>query len=564
MLSKFTIGAKIGAIIAIMTTAAVTISVVSYLGLVALAASADRINLGADEVRLAATMNQNAVEISRAEYRIIADPSSFGEVRDAALEYREMFNERLDLLRETARGNQVTLLDTIEDRAQAYFAGVDSFLREGERHQGSEISQAQAQLNAIVSQNQRAANQLRESLAELVAYTDANGDALAVEAQELATTKTTLLALIAVIGTLAGGLFGFIVAKSGITVPLRRIVDCLQQLSGGKLDIAIPDTQRKDEVGDVAQTALVLQQGLVRAKQLEDEAEAAEARSEERRKQEMQQLASDFESAVSEIIAQVGAAAEQLNGNAVAMSTISEETSNQVLTVSAAAEEASTNVGAVAAASEELSATVTEVARDIHGTSSLAANANEEAVQTASAVDAVAQVVERVAGMTELISDIADKTNLLALNATIEAARAGEAGRGFAVVATEVKQLAEQTSKATEQINLQIADMKSSADLSKAAVDRIVVMIKDITERAANVAAAAEQQQSATGEIARNVSEAATGTSSVSEAISGVREAAAEAGKMSSEVRDASQLLNGQAGELKNAVAGFLNRVRAA
>ncbi|MGY6646826.1 MAG: methyl-accepting chemotaxis protein [Salinarimonas sp.] len=564
MLSKFTIGVKIGAIIAIMTTAAVTISVVSYLGLVALAASADRINLGAEEVRLSAMMNQNALEMSRAEYRIVADPSSFAAARDTALTSRSVFSDRLERLRATATGQQLSLIAAVESRAQDYFDGLNTFLAEGERYQNSNISEAQRRLIAAVNDNRNATRALRESLSELATYTEAHGADIAREAQELATSKTLLLALIAVIGTFAGGLFGFIVAKSGITVPLRRIVDCLQQLSGGKLDIAIPDTQRKDEVGDVAQTALVLQQGLVRAKQLEDEAEAAEARAEERRKQEMLRMADDFESAVSEIITQVGAAAEQLNGNAVAMSTISEETSNQVLTVSAAAEEASTNVGAVAAASEELSATVTEVARDIHGTSSLAANANEEAVQTASAVDAVAQVVERVAGMTELISDIADKTNLLALNATIEAARAGEAGRGFAVVATEVKQLAEQTSKATEQINLQIADMKSSADLSKAAVDRIVVMIKDITERAANVAAAAEQQQSATGEIARNVSEAATGTSSVSEAISGVREAAAEAGKMSSEVRDASQLLNGQAGELKNAVAGFLNRVRAA
>ncbi len=564
MLSKFTIGLKIGFIIAIMTTAAVTISVVAYQGFIALAESADRINTGAGEVRLAATMNQNAVEMSRAEYRIIADPSSFSEIRDAALDSREIFSDRLARLRETATGDQVELIETIERRANAYFTGLDNFLREGERHQDSEISQAQAQLNAIVSRNRREAALLRESLAELVAFTDSNGDALAIEAQDLAASKTMLLVMIAVIGTLAGSVFGFIVAKSGITVPLRRIVNCLQQLAGGKLDIAITDTDRKDEVGEVAQTALVLQQGLLRAKQLEQEAATSEERAEERRKQEMQRLADEFENAVSEIISQVGAAAEQLNGNAVAMSSISEETSNQVLTVSAAAEEASANVGAVAAASEELSATVTEVARDIHGTSSLAANANEEAIQTASAVDAVAQVVERVAGMTELISDIADKTNLLALNATIEAARAGEAGRGFAVVATEVKQLAEQTSKATEQINLQITEMKSSANLSKAAVDRIVMMVKDITERAANVAAAAEQQQSATGEIARNVSEAATGTSSVSEAISGVREAAAEAGKMSSEVRDASQLLNGQAGDLKNAVAGFLNRVRAA
>ncbi|TXN33824.1 methyl-accepting chemotaxis protein, partial [Methylobacterium sp. WL7] len=83
-----------------------------------------------------------------------------------------------------------------------------------------------------------------------------------------------------------------------------------------------------------------------------------------------------------------------------------------------------------------------------------------------------------------------------ALNATIEAARAGESGRGFAVVATEVKALATQTARATDEIGGPIEQVHGIA---------------------LGVAAAVEQQQVATQEIARSIAEAASGTRAVTE-----------------------------------------------
>ena len=118
--------------------------------------------------------------------------------------------------------------------------------------------------------------------------------------------------------------------------------------------------------------------------------------------------------------------------------------------------------------------------------------------------------------MLRLIGAIASQTNLLALNATIEAARAGEAGRGFAVVASEVKGLASQTAKATEEIAGQVAAIQSATGDCVTAIGGISDTIREISGIATTIAAAVEEQDLATREIARSVQQAAAGTSEVS------------------------------------------------
>ena len=125
-----------------------------------------------------------------------------------------------------------------------------------------------------------------------------------------------------------------------------------------------------------------------------------------------------------------------------------------------------------------------------------------------------------------VISDIADQTNLLALNAAIEAARAGDAGRGFAVVADEVRKLAEKTMSATTEVGSAIGDIQKAtgnnirhveqtvamivststlADSSGAALEEIVSMAVEASDKVRTIATAAEEQSSASEEITRAV-----------------------------------------------------------
>jgi methyl-accepting chemotaxis protein len=132
------------------------------------------------------------------------------------------------------------------------------------------------------------------------------------------------------------------------------------------------------------------------------------------------------------------------------------------------------------------------------------------------------------------------------------------------VVAQEVKILAGQTAKATSEISTQIAGMRSATDDSVAAIKEIGGTIAHMSEIAATIAAAVEEQGAATQEIARNVQHAAQGTTQVATHIVDVSRGASETGSASSQVLSSAQSLAGESNHLKLEVAKFLATVRAA
>ncbi|MGY3482624.1 methyl-accepting chemotaxis protein [Bradyrhizobium sp. USDA 4011] len=369
-----------------------------------------------------------------------------------------------------------------------------------------------------------------------------------------------LIGLLAVVAVSAGLI---VVVRRRILNPIAALTGRMSRLAAGDVAEAIPGAARNDEIGAMAAAVQVFKDNRIEADRLASEKEA-ENDVKMRRARVLDDLTRAFEAKVTELVGGLSAASSVMEDTAQSMSATAAATNRQAAVVAAASDQTSTNVQTVASATEELTSSISEIARQVATSTEIAARAVDHARRTGDTARSLAEGAQKIGDVVTLIQSIAAQTNLLALNATIEAARAGEAGRGFAVVASEVKSLAGQTAKATTEISEQITAIQTASDETVTAIRSVVDVITEIDQIGTAIAAAIEEQGSATKEISRSVQEAARGTREVNSNISGVQRAADDTGAAATQVLGAAEQLSTQSKDLAGQVNRFLSDVRAA
>jgi methyl-accepting chemotaxis protein len=562
MFAKFSIRAKITAVVAFLLVA------MAGMGLLA--------------VRNMRAMNANTVDITT---NWLASVRVLGELRASAINYRAAVRAHLvaETIEEKAAVEKI-VESILEDnsRIRSEYEAMISSPRERALYDDwskhwqayrditakvMDLSRQEAETlpKGAIELNKTAINAGNQADAILRKDIDLNNSGAAKAAADAASSYdsafmllATILGLAVVIGS-AVGLYLVRDVSSGIA----SIVKPMQALGAGDLTADVPHRSEKTEIGTMADALQVFKEALI-AKKAADEAAARDADAKIERGRRVDNITREFETMIGEIVNTVSSASSQLEASAGTLSSTAERSNQLASTVAAASEEASTNVQSVASATEELSSSVNEISRQVQESARMATEAVGQARKTNERVSELSKAAARIGDVVELINTIAGQTNLLALNATIEAARAGEAGRGFAVVASEVKALAEQTAKATGEIGQQITGIQAATHESVDAIKEISVTIERLSEISSTIAAAVEEQGAATQEISRNVQQAAQGTQQVSANITDVQRGASETGSASSEVLSAAQMLSGDSSRLKAEVSKFLTSVRAA
>jgi len=417
------------------------------------------------------------------------------------------------------------------------------------RARQADLTKASAAIDAQV-------NRINQTLGTVRAE---QGGKTAASVQQTQQTVIFSAAGALVLGTVLAWLIG-----ASVSGPIRSMTDRMQSLAAGELDEAIPGGESRDEIGRMARAVEVFRENALAVRRMQGEATEQRQATEADRARMMAELAGRFEQGMQGVITGVGGRAAEMGRSAEELARVAERGRGLAEAVATRAEQASMNVQTVASATQELAASIREISSQVQRSVTVSSRATDETQRTSQLIHGLSSAAEKIGTIIQLIQAIASQTNLLALNATIEAARAGDAGKGFAIVASEVKNLASQTAQATEQIASQIAAIQNVTGETVAAITQFGATVKEMADIATAIAAAVEEQGAATGDIARNVEQAANGTAAVTREIGDVRAVAGETDAGAEAALAAAAVLQQQAVSLKSNVDDFLHTIRSA
>ena len=378
-----------------------------------------------------------------------------------------------------------------------------------------------------------------------------------------------------------------------VTGPIGKIRQVLQSIASGEAGVAVPCTDQKNEMGEMARALVVLRDSVEERAELQTrEAEQARALADERSGNERTMAAAaerqaramgelgralealadgdlsvtladigedyaklrhDFNAAVGSLHRAIGAIAETSLVVRDSASDISGATGN----LSRRTEQQAASLEETAAALDEITATVRTASERAHEARTMVNETKESAGRSGqivrNAINAMGRIEEssnRINQIISVIDEIAFQTNLLALNAGVEAARAGEAGRGFAVVAQEVRELAQRAANAAKEIKELIGN-------SAREVEGGVALVRSTGDALVEIATLVERVNAHVETIATAAREQATGLQEINSSVNHMDQMTQQNAAMVEETTAASQTLAEQSLQLQGLLSAF-------
>jgi methyl-accepting chemotaxis protein len=496
----------------------------------------------------------NVVEVYKHVATLILYEDATGKqlVLDDLTGHRAVYAENLEWLKAHPTDEEdAALLAALEKAVSNGRASNDKVIELSQSGREEEAAQY------YVTQSLSYIPEIEKTLQAEIDYRKEQQTLLERNAEAITKDMVIVLTIAAVVALILAVFMVSAISKS-ITDPVEKSLKYLSDMSNGDFSIQISGdfVERKDEMGDIARALMRL---------------LGNMRSSLKQVQEGVGTLASASTQLSAISQEMSSAASETSTKAHGVASAAEEMSTNTLSVAAGMEQATTNLRSVATATEEMTSTISEIAGNSEKARRITGQAVAQADTISAAVRALGQSALDIGKVTETITSISNQTNLLALNATIEAARAGAAGKGFAVVATEIKELARQTAAATEDIKSKIASVQNSTTGTVDDIEKVMGVIREISDIVTTIATAIEEQSVVTKDIAANISQATIGVDdanhrvsqtsavaqSVAQDISGVSMAGMNINNGSQQIQSSAQELSHLAEQLRSMTINF-------
>ncbi|GGO97560.1 HAMP domain-containing methyl-accepting chemotaxis protein [Stakelama pacifica] len=297
-----------------------------------------------------------------------------------------------------------------------------------------------------------------------------------------------------------------------VSAPIDDMTKRMRSLADGDTSIDVANTDRRDEIGEMARAFLVFRDNARRQK--EDAAAKAKADAEQREVVDAlshslsglskgdltvdivpdfppayREVRANFNEAIAnlrELILNLMATTATIDTGSREIASASEDLARRTEGNAASLEQTS---AAVTQMNDRLSATAQAAKRTVDradGAISTVAEGRNVADRATQAMSRVSESAKGIDSVIEGLDKIAFQTRVLAMNAAVEAGRAGEAGRGFAVVADLVSALAmrseEESKRAREQLTTTQDEIVSAVDMVQKVDGALADILNDVGE----------------------------------------------------------------------------------